>query len=144
MVGGHRGPSIATIAIASVLVAVAAGVAVAGRGGDASGVPAAVEVLEDTGRFTTAVEAGDALAEVGALLQLDARRCRDRDVAGTRDCDGLFAAAAAAQVFAAHVLGCTAPGRHEARIGLLAHLSELEWAAEEGATRPPPPSPPAC
>lgn len=121
----------ALVALLAVIGVVAAAVGWGGAG--SAGVARAVVLLEDLDRFDTAMEAGDTLAEVGEVLQLEARRCRDGLGEDAVSCEELFAAAAYAQVLAAHVLGCTAPGRHEARTALLAHL--LDGAALRGLPR---------
>ena len=100
---------------------------------DGDDVGRAREILRDRERFDTAVEAGEALAEVSERLVADAEACED-------DCDARFQAAAYARVLALRVLGCTAPGREAARASMLEHVERLQ----DGASGPPAPVVPDC
>lgn len=112
---------------------VVAGLALVACGGDADDLARAQEVLRDRDRFETAVEAGEALAEVADRLVADAESCED-------DCDPRFQAAAYARVLALRVLGCTAPGREAARTAMLEHVEALR----DGSEDPPAPAVPDC
>ncbi|HEX4904549.1 MAG TPA: hypothetical protein VFU93_03785 [Acidimicrobiales bacterium] len=110
-----------------------AGLALAACSGDADELVRAQEILHDRDRFETAVEAGEALAEVADRLVSDAQSCED-------DCDPRFEAAAYARVLALRVLGCTAPGREAARTAMLEHVEALR----DGSKHPPAPAVPDC
>ena len=119
---------------------VATVVALAACGDEPTRVERAVDVLEDDDRFTTGERAGEAMADVGALLQEEGTECRSADPEAPR-CDALLSASAAAQVTAARILGCTAPGRFEARTALADHLRAVD---DDPRTAGPPPAPPDC
>ena len=116
-----------------VLVTTAAGVLLAACGGGGDDLSAARDVLADRDRFATAIAAGESLAEVADLLVADAEACDE-------DCDARFEAAAHARVLAVRVLGCTAPGREEARASMLEHVEALR----DGSSDPPAPVTPDC
>lgn len=82
-------------------------------------------MLDDGERYDTAIEAGDTLAEVSGLLLTAARRC-SVDPGERVRCDAIAQAAALSQALAVRVLGCTAPGRYEARRLLRDHLRSIE------------------
>ena len=123
-----------------VALVVVAAVTVTACGDDPSRLEQAVEVLDDEDRCGTGEEAGEAMADVGALLQEEGTECRAADPDAPR-CDALLAASAAAQVTAARIISCTAPGRFEARTALADHLRAVD--ADPRAAGPPP-APPDC
>jgi hypothetical protein len=125
------------LAVALVVASVAL---LAACGDEPTRVERAIDVLDDEDRFTTGEEAGEAMADVGALLQEEGTECRSADADAPR-CDALLSASAAAQVTAARILTCTAPTRFEARTALADHLGALD---EDPVAAGPPPAPPSC
>ena len=123
-----------------VVLVAAAAVTVTACGADPSRVERAIAALDDEDRFATGEQAGDAMADVGALLQEEGTACRASDADAPR-CDALLAASAAAQVPAARIIACTAPGRFEARTALADHLRAVD---DDPRTAGPPPAPPDC
>jgi hypothetical protein len=123
-----------------IALVVAAAVTMAACGEDRSRLDEAIDVLDDADRFATGDEAGEAMADVGALLQEEGTECRSADPVAPR-CDALLAASAAAQVTAARIIACTAPGRFEARTALAGHLRAV---SDDPRGAGPPPAPPDC
>lgn len=119
--------------VRSALATVVALALLVGCSGADDDVARARGILRDRERFATAVEAGEALAEVSDLLLADAEACDE-------DCDAGFRSAAYARVLALRVLGCTAPGREEARTTMLEHVDALQ----DGSSEPPTPAVPDC
>ena len=116
-----------------------AALAVAGCG-QPSRLERAEQILDDEDRFTTGLDAGEALADVGALLQEAGVACRERSPDSPR-CSALLSASAAAQVMAVRIITCTAPGRFEGRMALLDHVRAVEDDPDRAG---PPPAPPFC
>lgn len=109
---------------------------------DPSALARSQTVLEDRGRYHSALAAGDAFAEISGFLLAEARACTG-DLAASERCDAVAEAAALSQVLAVRVLDCTAPGRFELRQVLRAHLSAIEAMAPDDSS-PSLPSLPAC
>lgn len=100
---------------------------------DGPSVGAALTVLDDDARFTTARRAAEAFIETSQILQVTAIACSD-------DCSPMFEASAYAQVLAFEVVDCTLPGVHDARQALIAYLERVD----EGDADVQPPSLPDC
>ena len=115
------------------MVAIVLSLLAAACGGDGDDLGKARRILDDESRFSTGLDAGEAFEEVGDLLLADARSCEDA-------CDGRFSAAAFARVLALRVLGCTAPGRLEARVAMARYLDDISEEREE----PEAPGVPEC
>jgi hypothetical protein len=106
-----------TVVVAVVAVALAVTAAAIALRPERSPVESALAVIDDDGRFSTALEASDAFAEVSSDLQrvdCDARR--------EESCARAHRAAAWAQVTAVLIVGCRPPGVFEARAGLGRYL----------------------
>lgn len=109
---------------------------------DPSALARSQTVLDDRGRYDSALAAGDAFAQISGFLLAEARACAD-DPAASERCDAVAEAAALSQVLAVRVLDCTAPGRFEFRRVLRAHLSAIDAMAPDDSS-PSLPSLPAC
>jgi hypothetical protein len=116
-----------------VVAIVAVVAALAGCGGGTDDFAAARRIVDDRGRFASGIDAGESFAEAGRLLLADAERCSGA-------CDDRFSAAAHANVLALRVLGCTAPGREDARSAMARYLA----AIAAGVRSPTPPDAPSC
>lgn len=117
-------------------------VALAGCGSDRDGLEAAIAIAADDAEFGTGPEAGESFARIAQHVD-DARADCDADADGVR-CDALAAASGYAQVLAARVLTCTAPGRFEARTAMLGLLEAIDSLGPD-ADEPPEPAPlPDC
>lgn len=125
-----------------VLALAIAAAALAGCGSDAAPLDAAIDIADDEGEFGNGPEAGESFARIAQHLE-DARAGCDAAVDGTR-CAGLAVASGYAQVLAARVLTCTAPGRFEARTAMRDLLVAVDQL-EPDAAKPPEPAPlPDC
>jgi hypothetical protein len=103
----------------------------------------AQSILRDGGNFSTGREAGVSLARVASLLRADTVACGRDHLRTDHRCQARSAAFGYAQVVAVAVLGCTAPGRLEARTATLRYLVAVERVGPTG-TIPQPPPPPSC
>jgi hypothetical protein len=113
---GTRGGRLLLVLLALALVGVAVGAFLALRP-DRDPVPAALAVLDDDDRFSTAVEASDAFAEVsGRLNEVDCDADRDED------CARVPRAEAWAQVAAVRIVRCPPSAVFEARAELARYL----------------------
>lgn len=136
------------LAVAAVALLVAGGLALASRRGPTP-LRRAQAVAADVGRFDSGRRAGDALAEISALVEDDARRCTGDDAPrGTTDdepgCQARYAFAGWTRVAAAGALRCTAPGRADLRAAVVGHLDVLAELAPDDAAPPPLPPLPDC
>lgn len=98
--------------------------------------------MHDADRFDTGIEAGETLARVSQHLERAIEDCRGDDLG--RQCQALSAAFGYTQVLAARVLACTAPGRYEARTGLMRYLTQVSALDPTSETMPDPPPLPSC
>lgn len=113
---GTRGGRLRLVLLAFALVGVAVGGFLALRPGQEP-VPAALAVLDDDDRFSTAIEASDAFAEVSG--QLNGVDCdADRD----EDCARVHRASAWAQVAAVRIVRCPPTAVFEARADLARYM----------------------
>lgn len=101
----------------------------------------AIAIAEDDGAFGTGPEAGDSLARIAQHLEDARARCSADE--GAR-CAALGVASGYAQVLAARVLQCTAPGRFEARTGVLELLEAVDRMDDAATDLPEPPPLPDC
>lgn len=126
------------------IVALAVGVvAIAGScGTDEEPLDAAISIASDAGEFGNGPEAGESLARIAQHVD-DAIEACDAEVDGTR-CASLSVASGYAQVLAVQVLQCTAPGRFEARTGMLELLRAIEVVSPDSTSTPEPPPLPDC
>ena len=108
----RRGVLVGAVAGALLLVIAAAVIAWSRP----SAVEASLAVLDDDGRFTTAIEASDAFAEISSRLDVDC------DAGADAQCARLLRASAWARVTAVLVAQCTPPVVFEARAGLGRYL----------------------
>lgn len=105
---GRSAASVAALLVLAVLVVLVT------RTDDRDRLTRARDLLADPGRFDTAEEAADTLAEVAELVFLEARDC-EADHGDRADCLALASTSGFGQVLAVHTRTCTAPGRAEAR-----------------------------
>jgi hypothetical protein len=129
-------------AIAVVLVAIAAGLAVARAEDGHDGVGGAVDLAEDQARFESSSEAGETFALIASLLLDDARACVDDRSDVHPRCVALSEGAAYVQAVAVAAVRCTGPGVFELRTRTLEYLRAIEGA--DDATRPPVAAIPSC
>lgn len=108
---------------------------------DRDPVASAITIAEDDGAFGNGPEAGESLARIAQHLEDARTSCDEAD--GAR-CAALGVASGYAQVLAAQVLQCTAPGRFEARVGMLELLEAVDGMAPDAADLPEPPPLPDC
>lgn len=102
----------------------------------------AIAIADDAGEFGNGPEAGESLARIAQHLGRAIDGC-DADEEAIR-CDSLRVASGYAQVLAVQVLQCTAPGRFEARTGMLELLREVDAVEPEDSSTPEPPALPDC
>ena len=91
----------------------------------------ALELIDDDGGFSTALESGDTFAHVTELLL-------EADDACTSPCPAVRQAAAYVQVVAAQVLECSLPQIHDARRAVRDHVDEVSSSPSTSTAELPP------
>lgn len=129
----------AAAVVVAVLAAIAVGVVVSGSDDDPA--ERARALAEDPGRFESGIEAAETLGRISQHLGDALAGCpAERATA----CRALGVAAGYAEVVAAQVLTCTAPGRFEVQTSFARFLDDV-LATQPTADRPPSPPPlPNC
>ena len=112
-----RARRVAVVVAIVAILCVAVGAAAVALRPERPPVEAALAVLDDDARFTTALEASDAFAEISSLLARS-----DCDAERDAACARALRATAWAQVTAVLIVGCRPPGVFEARAGLGRYL----------------------
>lgn len=105
----------------------------------------AISIASDEGRFDSSSQAGESFLEISERLLAESRQCVKQHNATYRPCAARSSAVALAQSAAVVVLGCTQPGVHEARFGVLRSLQGIKRLdVDPNGPLPPFPTFPVC